>query len=143
MRLRARAALRSLPADCLPSPQGAAGGGHRRIRAARTVGLLLRQSGFAGGAERMAEQLTSKDAVREAVRERYAAAALSAAEKSDAGCCSMAEAECGCGPSSSALGCGNPAAVADLHDGEIVLDLGSGGGEDVFIAASRVGPAGR
>jgi arsenite methyltransferase len=91
----------------------------------------------------MAEQLTSEDAVREAVRERYAAAALSAAEKSEAGCCSTAEAECGCGPSSSALGCGNPMAVADLHDGQVVLDLGSGGGEDVFIAAVRVGPAGR
>jgi arsenite methyltransferase len=91
----------------------------------------------------MAEQLTIKDTVREAVRERYAAAARSAAEKSEAGCCSTAEAECGCGPSSSALGCGNPTAVADLHDGEVVLDLGSGGGEDVFIAAGRVGPAGR
>jgi ubiquinone/menaquinone biosynthesis C-methylase UbiE len=90
----------------------------------------------------MAEQLRDKD-VREAVREHYAAAALSAAEKSGAGCCTTAEAECGCGPSSSALGCGNPTAVADLHDGEVVLDLGSGGGEDVFISAARVGPDGR
>ena len=90
----------------------------------------------------MAEQLRDKN-VREAVREHYAAAALSAAEKSGAGCCTTAEAECGCGPSSSALGCGNPTAVADLHDGEVVLDLGSGGGEDVFISAARVGPDGR
>jgi arsenite methyltransferase len=90
----------------------------------------------------MAEQLRNEDEVREAVRERYAAAALSAAEKSGAGCCTTAEAECGCGPSSSALGCGNPTAVADLHEGEVVLDLGSGGGEDVFISAARVGPRG-
>jgi arsenite methyltransferase len=91
----------------------------------------------------LAEQLTNEDEVRDAVRDRYAAAALSAAQKSGAGCCTTAEAECGCGPSSSALGCGNPTAVADLHDGEVVLDLGSGGGEDVFISAARVGPGGR
>ena len=40
------------------------------------------------------------------------------------------------------LGCGNPLAVADLHDGEIVLDLGSGGGIDVLLSAKRVGPTG-
>src|SRR3954467_15468642 len=91
----------------------------------------------------MAEQVRSSDEIREAVRERYAHAALRATERSDPGCCTTAEAECGCGPSSSALGCGNPTAVADLHDGEVVLDLGSGGGEDVFISAARVGPAGR
>ncbi len=41
------------------------------------------------------------------------------------------------------LGCGNPTAVADLHDGETVLDLGSGGGIDVILSAKRVGPTGR
>ena len=41
------------------------------------------------------------------------------------------------------LGCGNPVAVADLHQGEHVLDLGSGGGIDVLLSARRVGPAGR
>jgi arsenite methyltransferase len=91
----------------------------------------------------MAEQLTDPHAIREAVRERYAKAALEAAATAGPGCCATAEAECGCGPSSSALGCGNPTAVADLHDGEVVLDLGSGGGEDVFISAARVGPVGR
>jgi arsenite methyltransferase len=91
----------------------------------------------------MAEQLTDPNEIREAVRERYARAALDAASTAGPGCCTTAEAECGCGPSSSALGCGNPTAVADLHDGEVVLDLGSGGGEDVFISAARVGPAGR
>src|SRR5437016_11980064 len=41
------------------------------------------------------------------------------------------------------LGCGNPIAVADLHEGERVLDLGSGGGIDVLLSARRVGPMGR
>ena len=41
------------------------------------------------------------------------------------------------------LGCGNPVAVADLHEGERVLDLGSGGGIDVLLSARRVGPTGR
>jgi arsenite methyltransferase len=41
------------------------------------------------------------------------------------------------------LGCGNPIAVADLHEGERVLDLGSGGGIDVLLSARRVGPTGR
>jgi ubiquinone/menaquinone biosynthesis C-methylase UbiE len=41
------------------------------------------------------------------------------------------------------LGCGVPTAVADLHEGETVLDLGSGGGADVLISARRVGPSGR
>ena len=40
------------------------------------------------------------------------------------------------------LGCGNPVAIASLRDGEIVLDLGSGGGFDAFLAAKKVGPAG-
>src|SRR6266545_7077533 len=78
--LRARAALRSLAADRLPPPQGAARGRHRRLRAAGTVGLLLRQPRGTGGIERMAEQLTDKDEIREAVRERYAAAATSVGE---------------------------------------------------------------
>ena len=41
------------------------------------------------------------------------------------------------------LGCGNPIAVADLHEGETVLDLGSGGGIDVLLSARRVGPTGK
>lgn len=41
------------------------------------------------------------------------------------------------------LGCGNPTAIADLKEGEVVLDLGSGAGVDVFLAANKVGPAGR
>src|SRR2546428_7088187 len=41
------------------------------------------------------------------------------------------------------LGCGNPTALADLHEGEVVLDLGSGGGIDVLLSARRVGPTGK
>ena len=41
------------------------------------------------------------------------------------------------------LGCGNPTAVAELHEGETVLDLGSGGGIDVLLSAKRVGPSGK
>jgi arsenite methyltransferase len=41
------------------------------------------------------------------------------------------------------LGCGNPTAIADLKSGEVVLDLGSGAGVDVFLAANKVGPTGR
>ena len=43
----------------------------------------------------------------------------------------------------SSLGCGNPTAIAGLHEGEAVLDLGSGGGLDCFLAAKKVGPSGR
>ena len=43
---------------------------------------------------------------------------------------------------SASMGCGNPLAVAELHEGERVLDLGSGGGIDVLLSARRVGPSG-
>ncbi len=140
--------------------------------------------------------LTSRDeALREQVRDRYAAAArrVTAAEAgggcgcgcggscggccdaagepsstagatvSTAACCSPAEAEAYAKIDDSfgaalytggeehevpaeamaaSLGCGNPTAVADLHEGETVLDLGSGGGIDVLLSARRVGPTG-
>jgi arsenite methyltransferase len=96
--------------------------------------------------------------IRETVREKYAAAARAAA--------AQPEASCGCGPAGDAvfgsalyddaetagatasavgasLGCGVPTAVADLHEGETVLDLGSGAGADVLISARRVGATGR
>src|SRR4030042_2453941 len=47
------------------------------------------------------------------------------------------------GESVMGLGCGNPTAIADLKAGEVVLDLGSGAGVDVFLAANKVGPAGK
>jgi ubiquinone/menaquinone biosynthesis C-methylase UbiE len=81
----------------------------------------------------MAEQLKSRDEILEAVHERYA----DAAKRLDAG-----DRDC-CGPSSSPLGCGNPTAVADLNAGDVVLDLGSGDGTDVFLSARRVGISGK
>ena len=102
--------------------------------------------------------------IRESVRERYAAAAKVAAADEAAACCGTG---CGCSPADAtgafgvqlydpatrdgvpetalqaSLGCGVPTAVADLHPGETVLDLGSGGGADVLIAARRVGPSGK
>jgi arsenite methyltransferase len=72
-------------------------------------------------------ELTDTD-IREAVREKYAG---------------LADVQDPCCGSSTALGCGNPTAVADLHEGETVLDLGSGAGADVLISARRVGSTGR
>ena len=116
-------------------------------------------------------ELTDTD-IRERVRERYAAAATAVAESTGAGCCGAPAAIAGCGPDISStdkhgnevfgatlyedagdpalqaavdasLGCGVPTAVADLHEGETVLDLGSGAGADVLISARRVGPTGK
>jgi arsenite methyltransferase len=95
--------------------------------------------------------------IREVVRDKYAAAARAAADAH------ASEASCGCGPGvfgsalyadadakgatqsavSASLGCGVPTAVADLHEGETVLDLGSGAGADVLISAQRVGASGK
>ncbi len=102
--------------------------------------------------------------VREAVRERYAAAAKAVTDGPgmDASCCAadvILDAEQAdlfgaglYGPESSglpdtatmaSLGCGNPTAIAELREGEVVLDLGSGGGIDVLLSARRVAPGGR
>jgi arsenite methyltransferase len=95
------------------------------------------------------------DELRERVRERYAAAAT-AVSSGGSGCCDGPS----CSPAgeyyeigdrdalpadalAASLGCGNPLAVADLREGETVLDLGSGGGIDVLLSARRVGPSGR
>jgi SAM-dependent methyltransferase len=91
--------------------------------------------------------------IHEEVRARYAAAATQA---NDGGCCSGSSDSIGAELYSAlerdelpdaavlaSLGCGNPIAVADLHAGERVLDLGSGGGIDVLLSAKRVGPTGR
>jgi len=96
------------------------------------------------------------------IREHYAERAVAASEAQPCGC--------GCGPATSvepqdelarglyavdetrelpaeavlaSLGCGNPTALADLQAGEVVLDLGSGGGIDVLLSAGRVGPTGK
>jgi ubiquinone/menaquinone biosynthesis C-methylase UbiE len=73
------------------------------------------------------------ESVREQVRERYAAAARAA--RVGQGCCATGGVL--------SLGCGVPTAVADLHEGETVLDLGAGAGADVMISAGRVGPTGK
>jgi SAM-dependent methyltransferase len=90
--------------------------------------------------------------LREEVRARYAAAA---AQASDGTCCGPDESfgETLYDPSQrelvpdaallASLGCGNPTAVAELREGERVLDLGSGGGIDVLLSARRVGPTGK
>jgi arsenite methyltransferase len=116
-------------------------------------------------------ELTDRD-LREHVRARYTDAALRMADRdatagcgcgcattSDAdACCTAAPADAVFGADlysaedttgtpvqavTASLGCGVPTAVADLHEGETVLDLGSGAGADVLISARRVGPSGR
>jgi arsenite methyltransferase len=99
--------------------------------------------------------------LRETVRERYAAAArtVTAGGVADDDCCGPAvetgsgfgatlyaagdRDELPAGAVAASLGCGNPTAVAELREGERVLDLGSGGGIDVLLSARRVGPAGK
>jgi len=90
--------------------------------------------------------------LREQVRERYATAAqaVTGGDAASCGdCCSVAPfygaelADLPEGAVRSGLGCGNPTAVAELREGETVLDLGSGGGIDVLLSAKRVGPTGK
>ncbi|MEX2289833.1 MAG: arsenite methyltransferase [Mycobacteriales bacterium] len=115
--------------------------------------------------------MTDPTALREAVRARYAAAARHAAAGDPDRAREVEAGGCGGGPAATtaaaagaafggelydstasdgavgsavaaSLGCGVPTAVADLHPGEVVLDLGSGAGADVLISARRVGPTG-
>jgi ubiquinone/menaquinone biosynthesis C-methylase UbiE len=101
------------------------------------------------------------DEIREVVRTQYAAAALRVQSQSGCGCgCgSNSSADCCSRPSrlygkeelaglptdaaAASLGCGNPLLLAQLQPGEVVLDLGSGGGIDVLLSAKRVGPTGK
>ena len=107
---------------------------------------------------------TAADELRADVRRRYAESARAVTEGSgDCGCgsgscCTEGESDAakfgealydaeqrGALPDAAVLAsldCGNPTAVADLHEGEVVLDLGSGGGIDVILSAKRVGPTG-
>src|SRR2546421_6686266 len=97
--------------------------------------------------------------IKEIVKEKYGQAALRGKSGS---CCGMADASgTSCDPITSnlydatqvqqvpgealeaSLGCGNPTALAELKEGETVLDLGSGGGIDVLLSAKRVGPTGK
>jgi arsenite methyltransferase len=107
------------------------------------------------------ETTDAQSAIREQVRQRYAEAARAVTEGSAASCGSgsccqndppeafgevlYSADEKGGLPDAAALaslGCGNPTLVADLNEGESVLDLGSGGGIDVILSARRVGPTG-
>jgi arsenite methyltransferase len=105
--------------------------------------------------------LMSTTDIRETVREKYGEAALRVAAGQGNACCGGAASTGGCDPITAnlygdadaaavpegalqaSLGCGNPTALAELHEGETVLDLGSGGGIDVLLSARRVGPTGK
>ncbi|MBC7563335.1 MAG: arsenite methyltransferase [Gemmatimonadaceae bacterium] len=118
------------------------------------------------------DSITDIAALRDSVRERYGAVAqrvTDSASTAGASCSGPADGSSGCCGASTeswdpitanlydagetagvpaaallaSLGCGNPTALADLKPGEIVLDLGSGGGIDVLLSARRVGPAGK
>jgi arsenite methyltransferase len=103
----------------------------------------------------------SETSIKETVRQKYGEAALRVFEGTSSSCCGGSSCQGGRDPITSelydaaeeaslperavlaSLGCGNPTALADLNEGEVVLDLGSGGGIDVFLSARRVGPAGK
>jgi arsenite methyltransferase len=108
-------------------------------------------------------KLTDRADVREIVQKKYGAAALTVLQGQGAACCGAgASGDSCCGGDAitsglydqteaaaipeaallASLGCGNPTALASLHPGEVVLDLGSGGGIDVLLSAKRVGPTG-
>ena len=106
-------------------------------------------------------QTSTADQIRATVRKAYGAVA---SQQQQGGCCTGSGGTSCCGPTGTAstrlgytetdvasvpdgadlgLGCGNPQAIAGLRPGERVLDLGSGGGFDAFLAARQVGPSGR
>jgi len=102
--------------------------------------------------------MTENTKLKQVVREHYGRAALDVVEGRPKSCCGAGQT---CDPISgslyaaddtaglpeqavlASLGCGNPTALADLKEGETVLDLGSGGGIDVLLSARRVGPSGK
>jgi len=99
--------------------------------------------------------------IKEVVKEKYGQAALRVKTGGSSCCGATAASGLGCDPITSnlydssqagqvpdeamlaSLGCGNPTALAKLNPGEVVLDLGSGGGVDVLLSAKRVGPSGK
>ena len=115
----------------------------------------------------MEEKIKHENLVTQVVREKYGSLAEKQLEKQNSVSCCGGGSGCGCGSTSElseetadlytaeeisslpdsvtgiSLGCGNPTAIAHLAPGQTVLDLGSGGGIDCFIAAKKVGPQGR
>jgi arsenite methyltransferase len=118
------------------------------------------------------ERTADAGTIKETVREKYGEAAkrvlTSSGAASASSCCGSVSSCCGAAPANgtrdpitadlysddetaclpqdavlASLGCGNPTALAELHEGEVVLDLGSGGGIDVLLSARRVGPSGK
>jgi arsenite methyltransferase len=103
----------------------------------------------------------STTGIKEVVKEKYGQAALRVKTGGSSCCGATAASGLGCDPITSnlydsfqagqvpdeamlaSLGCGNPTALAKLNPGEVVLDLGSGGGVDVLLSAKRVGPSGK
>src|SRR5262249_40868069 len=99
--------------------------------------------------------------IKEVVKEKYGQAALRVKTGGSSCCGAAAASGLSCDPITSnlydssdasqiredamlaSLGCGNPTALAKLNSGEVVLDLGSGGGIDVLLSARRVGPTGK
>ncbi len=142
------------PAAPAPGPANASASAPASHRA--TAGLPVVQD--------CATTTLTADEIRAQVREKYGAAAKLAAAGSQANCgcgCGCIDSEAAIDPITSdlydeaetsglpveavlaSLGCGNPTALAQLEPGEVVLDLGSGGGIDVLLSAKRVGPAGK
>src|SRR5947199_3515064 len=107
----------------------------------------------------MRETAMAHEDLKAIVKDKYGKAALKVAGGDGASCCDATARGAdpitaniyGCGETAdvpaeavaASLGCGNPTALADLRVGEIVLDLGSGGGIDVLLSAKRVGPTGK
>lgn len=102
--------------------------------------------------------MTTEREIKETVRERYAESARKVTAASETSCCGSASTESTISSKLyttdelqglpqeavvASLGCGNPVAMAELREGEVVLDLGSGGGIDVLLSARRVGPTGK
>jgi arsenite methyltransferase len=114
----------------------------------------------------MTENTVQAEEIRSAVRQQYGQFAREFGQAAGSGCCApSSSSDCGCGDTASAslasalyeadvselpddvtgmsLGCGDPITLAQLQPGQTVVDLGSGGGIDCFLAARQVGPGGR
>lgn len=108
---------------------------------------------------------TGSNDIKESIKEKYRQVAVSAGQSKQTSCCGSGSGSC-CGDTSrdaitrdlyseaetqgipveallASMGCANPIALANLNPGEVVLDLGSGGGIDVLLSAKRVGPTGK